>query len=216
MVLGRPWVLLWVPVWVLSAGCEDSSGGSVTAARVVESPSATSAAKPPSSGTAAAVRSDADCRQARACVDFGACTFRDGRCVATRDEDCKAAAFCERAGRCKAHEGVCVIGAATDAACRRGHGRAERNPCRREGRCTAEDGVCVARTDEDCEKSEVCAQFAACSAKDGTCQLLGEEDCKRSAVCRTGGRCVFEEVRGQALCVKPDETDEEDHSGHQH
>jgi hypothetical protein len=149
------------------------------------------------------------------CSDFGACTYRDNRCVASSDDDCKRSAFCERSGRCKAHGGSCVIGAESNADCRKGHGAASRSPCLLDGQCTAKDGVCVASSDADCQGSKACAEFAACTATDGQCKLLSEADCKRSEVCTKREMCIFKETRGQPLCVKA-EQESPGHDGHGH
>ena len=169
---------------------------------------------PSASASALPMSSDEDCRKARACVDFGACTSRDGRCAATSSEDCARSEWCKRVGNCAAHDGQCVVAATTDAACRSKHGEAGKDLCANEGLCTARDGVCEAATAEDCQKSELCLNRAACTPKDGRCALTSEADCRQSLGCKASGLCKYQETRGTGRCVPEKSTQEGD--GHQH
>ncbi|MCC6525074.1 MAG: hypothetical protein IT373_20635 [Polyangiaceae bacterium] len=80
--------------------------------------------------------SDEDCKKARVCRDWGACSARAGVCVATRDEDCEASYIGRRAGQCSvdADAGRCVV--ENDADCKRAE------VCVRERKCKAEEGWC--------------------------------------------------------------------------
>ena len=77
-----------------------------------------------------------------ACLRFGMCTAKDGKCVAASDEDCKNSATRWMT------EGRKTLGA-----------------------CTAKDGECVAGKDEDCLPTPACQDkgLRHCTAKDGKC-----------------------------------------------
>jgi hypothetical protein len=212
--------------WVAVAGCgawglagcskgQPSSGGAGSASAIgplADLPP--SSAAPSSSLSGSRLQSDDDCRKARACVEFGACTYKEGRCAATSDEDCARSEWCKRVGDCAAHEGICMVSAKTDADCHGKHGEAGRDLCATEGRCTAREGACDAVHDEDCQKSVVCRERGACTVKYGRCALTNEADCRRSAACTTAGLCKYRETRGVARCVSDKEPEEGE--GHSH
>ena len=205
---------------LLLGSCQDEPPP--TATRVIGAPPASGSAAGAGSTSAAGsstprapglVKSDEDCRRARACQHFGACSYRDGGCYAKTDADCAKSQFCQRAGQCKVHKDRCVIGADSDADCRRNHGKTGRNPCKLSGYCTALGGVCVATSDDDCRQSLACRQSAACTAKDGECLLTSAQDCELSVLCKHGKQCLFKLVDGRGVCY---EDKEPEHKGHNH
>ena len=206
--------------WALSglAGCskcQPSSGGTGSASAIgpLAAPRPSGAA-PSASLSGSPMQNDDDCRKARACVEFGACTYKDGRCAATSDEDCAHSDWCKRVGDCAAHEGICMVPAKTDADCHGKHGEAGKDLCATEGRCTARDGACDAVHDEDCQKSAVCRERGSCTVKYGRCAVTSEADCRRSLGCTTAGLCKFRETRGVPTCVSDKESEQGE--GHSH
>ncbi len=199
-------------------GCNDeardgtgrASGGTATAPG-----SGTTGSVPRDKGKSP-IQSDADCRKAPVCKDFGACTHKGGKCTVTSDGDCVASSFCKMTGKCVAHDGQCRIGAAKDQDCNTPHGVSGLNPCESKGHCTAKDRVCVATKDEDCGKTRGCRETGQCTAKDGRCVVGSEKDCRRSMACAQLKACEFlpgKDGRG-GLCAPPEGSD--GHEGHNH
>lgn len=124
-----------------------------------------------------------DCTQA--CRMEGACTLREGVCVATSDADCEASHFCWLGGQCVLAGDRCTV---DDASC------AESSMCELNGWCEAAttvdgdpadwctDGVGVCDT--------TCWADGRCELVDGHCQNDEAEDCAASMECLLKGRCA--------------------------
>ncbi len=130
------------------------------------------------------------------CAEYGACIFRDGRCVvpATTDERCKErgsrkADPCSAEGLCKARQGYCS--AASNEDCQRSAA------CRNLGRCTAKAGQCwVGASDESTckkehgsDKRQPCSFDGRCHLEDGVCVAGSHTDCLQSIACSSAGEC---------------------------
>jgi hypothetical protein len=109
--------------------------------------------------TLCAARSDEDCAASAACRDHGACTARDGRCVAKDAPKCESLR-CDAYGLCTPRDGGCVAASHNDCA--------SSDLCARHGRCVAEAGRCVA-DEASCMGSPGCRELGLCAAKDGVC-----------------------------------------------
>ncbi len=189
-----------------------------TVGRIIGAPTGSAARRTvPTSATATKkpglVLSDADCRKAAACRDFGACTHEQGRCTVTSSEDCSRSIWCKRAGNCVAHNGSCRPGGTKNADCDKPHGTAGRNPCQLKGACTAKDGVCLAETNQDCGKSRQCTIQGRCTARNTVCVTASEQDCRKSQRCKIEKKCTFKHLDGgTGVCVG----EEPKADGHQH
>ncbi|MBW2453070.1 MAG: hypothetical protein JRI68_01090 [Deltaproteobacteria bacterium] len=173
-----------------AASCDraaPTSGDGAPSGSVTASPAAT--AKGPGSSP---IQSDADCRKAPVCKDFGACTHTRGQCTVTASADCAASTFCKMAGKCVAYQGQCRMGATADADCDKPHGSSGVNPCKTKGNCTAKDGVCLVGKNEDCAQTQACRQAGMCTARNGRCEAGSEQDCRQSMACSKAKACEFQ------------------------
>ena len=88
--------------------------------------------------------SDADCRAAQVCKDWGLCGLGAGHCAASSDEDCRSSYSCKVTGRCTAQDGKCA--AVNDSDCRRSE------LCKYEHKCTADGGWCKTHVGEKAQQ----------------------------------------------------------------
>jgi hypothetical protein len=205
---------------MVAFGCNDGAGSGTTSApagTVPKSDFTAGVGKAPKGKSP--IRSDADCRKAPVCRDFGACTHKGGQCTVTSDSDCAASSFCKMAGKCMAHAGQCRIGATKDEECTKSHGKAGLNPCATKGHCTAKDGVCQAGKDADCAKAPACRETGHCTAKEGICVVGSEKDCKQAMACTKLKACEFHPGKDGhgGICASPAGSGApEGHEGHGH
>ncbi len=91
-----------------------------------------------------------------------------------------------------------------DAGCRLGHGCAnnyecwlgctDSPQCEYHGTCCAKSSdrlECVARSQEDCQKSGACREYAACHLVGDGCGPTSDQDCRGSLECRSTGKCAL-------------------------
>jgi hypothetical protein len=123
----------------------------------------------------------ASCVASMGCRLAGRCTEKDGACVVSTDADCAQSLPCSRNGACHAKDGNCI---ATDEGC------AVRDPCRLHGRCSANGDACIAKTNAECERSEVCRLGGKCAAKGGSCWFDTSQSCANTNACKVAGRCT--------------------------
>ncbi len=199
---------LLLAIIMVTFGCDDGAQGGTgrrpTASATAPSPGSTGTQATPGKSKSP-IQSDADCRKAPVCKDFGACTHKGGKCMVTSDADCAASSFCKLAGKCVAHQGKCRIGATKNDDCHKPHGTAGLNPCESKGHCVATDGICLAGKDEDCAKTQACRETGQCSAKGGLCVVGSEKDCRQSMACAKLEGCEYrpgKDGRG-GICAPP-------------
>lgn len=158
---------------------------------------------------------------AAACREEGACTEKNGECLANSNEDCRKSALCIRNGRCSLDETshTCVARVATDCAkadvCLRG-GKDETSSvdtrvcqarpgvdactadfcqrfefCALRGDCHAESGICMPTEPKDCAESFPCKIYGRCTFSGNNCFVTNQADCQASYECKAFGRCVY-------------------------
>ena len=116
-----------------------------------------------------------------ACRLEGACTSKEGVCVATNDADCRASSQCRGAGQCTLEGDRCV---AADADC------AASTMCEMNGWCAAlegGDGCYEGRT----ACGATCWARGDCARIDGVCQPESDAECEASVACKVAGRCAI-------------------------
>lgn len=130
-----------------------------------------------------------DCKQA--CRMEGACTLRDGVCVATSDEDCEASHFCWMGGQCALDGDRCTVSA---------EGCADSSMCELNGWCepaTSVDGEPADWCEDGVGVCEVtCWGAGRCDFIDGICQVTDAQQCLDSVHCAVEGRCSY----GERFC----------------
>ncbi len=130
----------------------------------------------------------------RACRAQGACTERDGRCVATSQESCRNSSDCHRQGRCSLDEAAERCVAADDRDCEGAFDCVHNGWCRvapGSDRCTGYGPLC----------EEQCQLRGWCEFVEGICTVTEEKHCEESIACVVSGRCAWKGIRPGRLCT---------------
>lgn len=154
-----------------------------------------------------------DCTQA--CPIEGACTVRDGVCVATSSDDCRRSSNCARSGQCTLAGDRCVAASAADC---EGSSMCELNGwcfavdggdgcydgrtecgqlCWERGDCKRIDGTCQPEDDCACADSLACIVMGQCSVTGRPAVMCGADksaDCESSLECKAFGRCTAKDI----------------------
>jgi hypothetical protein len=161
------------------------------------------------------IAGEVDCEHA--CRHEGACTLRDGVCVATSVDDCRRSTACGRDGQCSLEGDRCVAG---EDDCIGSHmcslngwchpveggdacydGRTECGQlCWERGDCRRIDGTCQPGEASSCTPSLACIVMGQCSVTGRPAVMCGADsdaDCEGSLECKAFGRCTQKGI----MCV---------------